>query len=111
MRPINATSFDGKSGGAQWRDLRFSGPFLGMFFNSVFSTELDIVLGAQTVDQQGHDKQDCQHGGEHASDDNSGQRLLRLGANAIGQGSGTEAQAGGHAGHHYGSHFVAATLL
>jgi hypothetical protein len=33
MKSINATVLDRKSGGAQWRDLRFSGPFLGMFFD------------------------------------------------------------------------------
>jgi hypothetical protein len=33
MMSINATALDRKSGGAQWRDLRFSGPFLGMFFD------------------------------------------------------------------------------
>jgi hypothetical protein len=31
MQLINATALDRKSGGAQWRDLRFSGPFLEMF--------------------------------------------------------------------------------
>ena len=31
MQIINATDLDRKSGGAQWRDLRFSGPFLEMF--------------------------------------------------------------------------------
>jgi hypothetical protein len=29
---IKATGLDRKSGGAQWRDLRFSGPFLGNVF-------------------------------------------------------------------------------
>src|SRR6202042_186253 len=33
MQIIKATGLDRKSGGAQWRDLRFSGPFLGMFFD------------------------------------------------------------------------------
>ncbi len=33
MQIINATDLDRKSGGAQWRDLRFSGPFLEMFFD------------------------------------------------------------------------------
>jgi hypothetical protein len=33
MMLINATGLDRKSGGAQWRDLRFSGPFVGMFFD------------------------------------------------------------------------------
>jgi hypothetical protein len=33
MMVINATALDRKSGGAQWRDLRFSGPFLEMFFD------------------------------------------------------------------------------
>jgi hypothetical protein len=32
MKMINATDLDRKSGGAQWRDLRFSVPFLEMFF-------------------------------------------------------------------------------
>ncbi len=32
MQIIKATGLHGKSGGAQWRDLRFSGPFLEMFF-------------------------------------------------------------------------------
>jgi hypothetical protein len=32
MTLINATALDWKSGGAQWRDLRFGGPSLGMFF-------------------------------------------------------------------------------
>ena len=31
MQIIKATGLDRKSGGAQWRDLRFSGPLLGMF--------------------------------------------------------------------------------
>src|ERR1700677_4206024 len=33
MQIIKATGLDRKSGGAQWRDLRFSGPFLEMFFD------------------------------------------------------------------------------
>jgi hypothetical protein len=33
MMLINATGLNRKSGGAQWRDLRFSGPFVGMFFD------------------------------------------------------------------------------
>jgi hypothetical protein len=33
MKFANATYFYRKSGGAQPRDLRFSGSFLGMFFN------------------------------------------------------------------------------
>ena len=32
MQIPNTTGLNRKSGGAQWRDLRFSGPFLGMFF-------------------------------------------------------------------------------
>jgi hypothetical protein len=32
MQILNATGLHRKSGGAQWRDLRFSGPFVGMFF-------------------------------------------------------------------------------
>jgi hypothetical protein len=32
MKLINATILDRKSGGAQWRDLRFNGPFLEMVF-------------------------------------------------------------------------------
>ena len=32
MQTIKATGLHRKSGGAQWRDLRFSGPFLEMFF-------------------------------------------------------------------------------
>ncbi len=30
---INATDLDRKSGGAQWRDLRFAGSFLEMLFD------------------------------------------------------------------------------
>ena len=33
MQIPNATGLHRKSGGAQWRDLRFSGPFLEMFFD------------------------------------------------------------------------------
>jgi len=33
MQIIKATGLDRKSGGAQWRDLRFGGPFLEMFFD------------------------------------------------------------------------------
>jgi len=33
MRPVNAAKLHRKSGGAQPRDLRFSEPFLGMFFD------------------------------------------------------------------------------
>jgi hypothetical protein len=33
MQTSKATGRHRKSGGAQWRDLRFSGPFLGMFFD------------------------------------------------------------------------------
>jgi hypothetical protein len=33
MQIIKATALHRKSGGAQWRDLRFSGPFVGMFFD------------------------------------------------------------------------------
>ena len=32
MKMIDATALNRKSGGAQWRDLRFSGPVLEMFF-------------------------------------------------------------------------------
>jgi hypothetical protein len=32
MQIIEATGLHRKSGGAQWRDLRFNGPFLGIFF-------------------------------------------------------------------------------
>jgi hypothetical protein len=32
MQTLNATGLHRKSGGVQWRDLRFSGPFLEMFF-------------------------------------------------------------------------------
>jgi hypothetical protein len=32
MKMINATKLDRKSGGAQWRDLRFGGSLLEMFF-------------------------------------------------------------------------------
>jgi hypothetical protein len=32
MQTLKATGLHRKSGGAQWRDLRFSGPFLEMFF-------------------------------------------------------------------------------
>jgi hypothetical protein len=33
MQIIEATGLDRKSGGAAWRDLRFNGPFLEMFFD------------------------------------------------------------------------------
>jgi hypothetical protein len=33
MMLINATALNRKSGGAQWRDLRLSEPFLEMFFD------------------------------------------------------------------------------
>ena len=33
MKMIKATALDRKSGGAQWRDLRFSGSFVEMFFD------------------------------------------------------------------------------
>jgi hypothetical protein len=33
MQIPKATRLDRKSGGEQWRDLRFSGPFLEMFFD------------------------------------------------------------------------------
>ena len=33
MQIIKARGLDRKSGGAQWRDLRFSGPFLEIFFD------------------------------------------------------------------------------
>jgi hypothetical protein len=33
MQIPNATGLHRKSGGEQWRDLRFIGPFLGMFFD------------------------------------------------------------------------------
>jgi len=32
MQSLKATGLDRKSGGAQWRDLRFGGSFLEMFF-------------------------------------------------------------------------------
>jgi hypothetical protein len=35
MMSINATALDRKSEGAQWRDLRFSGPLLETFFDRV----------------------------------------------------------------------------
>jgi hypothetical protein len=34
MKLINANALDRKSGGAQWRDLRFSGPPMEMFQES-----------------------------------------------------------------------------
>jgi hypothetical protein len=33
MQIPNTTGLNRKSGGAQWRDLRFGGSFLGMFFD------------------------------------------------------------------------------
>jgi hypothetical protein len=33
MQIINATGLHRKFGGAEWRDLRVNGPFLGMFFD------------------------------------------------------------------------------
>src|ERR1700733_14489354 len=72
---------------------------------------LDVVFGAEEVDEQGHHEEDGDEGGEHASYDDAGQRLLGLGADSGGQGGRTEAQAGGHAGHHYRAHFVAAAFL
>jgi hypothetical protein len=36
MQILNATGLHRKSGGAQWRDLRFSGPFVGMFFDRAY---------------------------------------------------------------------------
>jgi hypothetical protein len=33
MQIIKATGLHRKPGGAQWRDLRFNGPFLEMFFD------------------------------------------------------------------------------
>ena len=69
------------------------------------------MFGAEEVDEQGHHKEDCQDRGEHAADDDAGQRLLRLGANAVGEGGGAEAQAGGHTGHDDRPHFVTATFL
>jgi hypothetical protein len=35
MQIPNTTGLDRKSGGAKWRDLRFSNPFLEMFFDRV----------------------------------------------------------------------------
>jgi hypothetical protein len=35
MQIIEATGLDRKSGAAQWRDLRFGGSYLEMFFDSV----------------------------------------------------------------------------
>ena len=40
MQILNATGLHRKSGGAQWRDLRFGGSFLGM----LFSTERRLVI-------------------------------------------------------------------
>jgi hypothetical protein len=51
MQILNAKGLDGKSGGAQWRDLRFSGPYLEMFFDRAypdFSVEGPAVLSAIT---------------------------------------------------------------
>ena len=44
MMLINATDLDRKSGGAQWRDLRFSGPFLEMFVDRGSVVEGPAVL-------------------------------------------------------------------
>jgi hypothetical protein len=47
MRMIKATALDRKSGGAQWRDLRFGGPFLEMFFDRAKRVERSAVAPAQ----------------------------------------------------------------
>jgi hypothetical protein len=36
MQFPEATGLDRKSGGAEWRDLRFSSPFLKMFFDRAY---------------------------------------------------------------------------
>jgi hypothetical protein len=48
MQILDAKGLDGKSGGAQWRDLRSSGPFLEMF-----STEEPWALGPPKVIRNG----------------------------------------------------------
>src|SRR5207248_8028201 len=72
---------------------------------------LDVVLGAEEMDEQRHHEKDGDDGGEHASYHDARQRLLGLSAYSVREGSGTEAQSGCHAGHHYRAHFVAAAFL
>jgi hypothetical protein len=43
MMLINVTGLDRKSGGAQWRDLRFSGPFLEVFLDFFPRYSLTLV--------------------------------------------------------------------
>jgi hypothetical protein len=50
---------------------------------------LHVVPCAQAANEQRHHKEDCQDGGEHAPDYHAGQGLLRLGANAVGEGGRT----------------------
>jgi hypothetical protein len=47
MKYINATKFDRKSGGAQWRDLQFNGPSVEVFFDRSLAEWRDLRFLSQ----------------------------------------------------------------
>ena len=63
------------------------------------------------AEQEGKDKEDGDDGGDHASYDDAGEGLLGLGSDAVGEGGGKEAEAGGEAGHDDWTHLVDAAVL
>ena len=69
------------------------------------------VMGRFLPEQEGQDEEDGDDGGDHASYDDAGERLLGLGSDAVGEGGGEQAEAGGEAGHDDGAHLVDAAFL
>src|SRR6266851_795277 len=61
--------------------------------------------------KQRQDEQDGNDRSNHATDDDPGERLLRLCSNAVRERRRQQAEAGGHAGHHDGTHLVDAAVL
>ena len=68
-------------------------------------------MGWLLPEQEGKDEEDGDDGGDHASYDDAGQGLLGLGSDAVREGGGEEAEAGGEAGHDYGAHLVDAAVF
>ena len=60
----------------------------------------------KAADEQRHHKKDRENGGDHAADHHASERLLRLSADARGNGCRQKSQAGRHAGHNDRAHLI-----
>jgi hypothetical protein len=78
-----------------------------LFHNFLF----DVVNHGFLPEQQRHDEENRDDGGYHAPYDDTSERLLSLGSDAIGERGRQEAEAGCHAGHDNGAHLIDAAMF